>query len=41
MNVVTDDESCMHNFEPRQKISNQVWLTKMEEGLVLPKGLPV
>ena len=22
-------------------ISNRVWLTKMQEGLVLPKGLPV
>ena len=41
MNVVTYDESWMHYFEPHQKISNQVWLTKMQEGLVLPKGLPV
>ena len=42
MNVVTYDESWMHYFEPPyRKISNQVWLTKMQEGLVLPKGLPV
>ena len=41
MNVVTYDESWMHYFEPQRKISNPVWLTKMQEGLVLPKGLPV
>ena len=41
MNVVTYDESWMHYFEPHRKVSNQVWLTKMQEGLVLPKGLPV
>ena len=41
MNVVTYDESWMHYFEPHQKISSPVWLTKMQEGLVLPKGLPV
>ena len=41
MNVVTDEESWMHYFEPHRKISNRVWLTKMQEGLVLPKGLPV
>ena len=41
MNVVTYDESWMHYFEPHRKISNRVWLTKMQEGLVLPKGLPV
>ena len=41
MNVVTDDESGMHYFEPHRKISNRVWLTKMQDGLVLPKGLPV
>ena len=41
MNVVTYDESWMHYFEKLQKISNRVWLTKMQEGHVLPKGLPV
>ena len=41
MNVVTYDESWMHYLEPHRKISNQVWLTKMQEDLVLPKGLPV
>ena len=41
MNVVAYDESWMHYFEPHRKINNQVWLTKMQEGLVLPKGLPV
>ena len=41
MNVVTYDESWMHYFEPHRKISNLVWLTKMQEGLALPKGLPV
>ena len=41
MNVVTYDESWMHCFEPHRKISNRVWLTKMQDGLVLPKGLPV
>ena len=41
MNVVTYDESWMHYFEPHRKISNRVWLTKMQEGLVWPKGLPV
>ena len=41
MNVVTYDESWMHYFEPHRKISNRVWLTKMQEGLALPKGLPV
>ena len=40
-NVVTYDESWMHYFKPPRKISNQVWLTKMQEGFVLPKGLPV
>ena len=40
-NVVTYDESGMHYFEPHRKISNRVWLTKMKEGLVLPKGLPL
>ena len=41
MNVVTYDESWMHYFEPHRKISNRVWLTKMQEGLVLPEGLSV
>ena len=41
MNIVTDDESWMHYFEPHRKISNREWLTKMQEGLVLSKGLPV
>ena len=41
MTVVTYDESWMHYFELHRMISNQVWLTKMQEGLVLPKGLPV
>ena len=41
MDVVTYDESWMHYFEPHRKISNRVWLTKMQEGLVLLKGLPV
>ena len=41
MNVVTYDESLMHYFEPHRKIRNRVWLTKMQEGIVLPKGLPV
>ena len=41
MNEVTYDESWMHYFEPHRKISNRVWFTKMQEGLVLPKGLPV
>ena len=41
MNVVTYDESLMHYFEPHRNISNRVWLTKMQEDLVLPKGLPV
>ena len=31
INVVTDDEFWMHYFEPHQKISNPVWLTKMQE----------
>ena len=39
MNVVTYDESWMHYFEPHRKISNRVWLTKMQEGLVLPKRI--
>ena len=41
MNVVTYDESLMHYFEPHRKISNRVWLTKIQECLVFPKGLPV
>ena len=41
MNVVTYDESWMHYFGPDRKISNRVWFTKMQEGPVLPKGLPV
>ena len=41
MNVVTYDESWMHYFELHRKIGNRVWLTKMQEGLVLLKGLPV
>ena len=41
MNVVTYDESWMHYFELHRKINNGVSLTKMQEGLVLPKGLPV
>ena len=41
MNGVTYDESSMHFFELHQKISNRVWLTKIQESLVLPKGLPV
>ena len=41
MNVVTYDESWMHYFEPHRKISYGVWLTKLQEGLVLPKWLPV
>ena len=36
MNVVKYDESWMKYFEPHRKISNRVWLTKMQEGLVLP-----
>ena len=39
MDVVAYDESWMHYFEPHQKISNRVWLTKMQEGLVLPKRI--
>ena len=39
--VVTDDESWMHYFEPHRKICNRVWVTKVQEGLVLPKRLPV
>ena len=38
MNIVTYDESWMHYFEPHRNISNGVWLTKMQEGLVLSKG---
>ena len=30
MNVVTYDESWMHYFEPHRKISNRVWLSKMQ-----------
>ena len=41
MNVVTYDAFRMHHFEPHRKVSNRVWLSKMQEGLVLPKGLPV
>ena len=41
MNLVTYDESLMHYFEPHRKINIRVWLTKMQEGLVLPKELPV
>ena len=41
MNEVTYVESWMHYFEPHRKISNQVWLTKMQEGLVWSKGFPV
>ena len=41
MNVETYDKSWMYYFEPHRKISNRVWLTKMQEGLVLPKGLSV
>ena len=41
MNVVINDESWMHYFEPHRKINNRLWLTNMQEGLVLPKGLPV
>ena len=41
MNVATYDESWMHYFEPHRKISNRVWLTKVQECLALPKGLPV
>ena len=41
MNVVTYDGVWMHYFEPHRKISNRAWLTEMQEGLVLPKGLPV
>ena len=37
MTVVTDDESSMHYIEPHRKISNRVWLTKMQEGIVMPK----
>ena len=33
MNVVAYDESWMHYFEPHRKISNRVWLTKMQEDL--------
>ena len=33
MNVVTDDESCMHYFEPHQIITNQGRRTKIHEGL--------
>ena len=40
MNVVIYDESWMHYFEAHQKISNRVWLTRMQESHVLPKGLP-
>ena len=38
MNVVVVDESWIHYFEPHRKIINRVWLTKMQKGLVLPKG---
>ena len=31
MNVVTYDDSWVHYFEPHRKISNRVWLTKMQE----------
>ena len=41
MNVAVDDESWIHYFELHQKISNLVWLTQIQEGIVLPQGLPV
>ena len=34
MNVVVDDESWIHYYEPYRKIRNR-------EGIVLPQGLPV
>ena len=37
MNVVTYDESWMHYFGLHRKISNGVWLTKMQEGLYCQK----
>ena len=39
--VVVGDGSWLHYFEPLRKINKRVWLTKMQEGLVLPKRLPV
>ena len=38
---VVGDESWMHYFESHRKLSNQAWLTKLQEGIVLPKRSPV
>ena len=39
--VVVGDESWLHYFEPLRKINKQVWLNKMQKGLVLLQRLPV
>ena len=39
MNEETYDESWMHYFEPHRKISNQVWLSKMQEGHCIAKRI--
>ena len=36
-NVVTDDETCVHYFEPIRKVSNNVWATKHSKRQIIAK----
>ena len=35
-NIVTDDETCVYYFEPKRKVANRIWATKMPDCQVLP-----
>ena len=35
-NIVTGDETMVYYFEPKQKVANRIWATKMQDAQVLP-----
>ena len=36
-NIVTGDETWVHNFEPVRKVSNKIWATKHSKGPIITK----
>ena len=34
-NIFNCDETCVYYFEPKQKVANQIWATKMTEAQIL------
>ena len=34
--IVTGDETWVYHFEPKRKVANRIWATKMPDAQVLP-----